>query len=64
MNQIKLDWDYENDQQSHDGSYSPIDHKKTMTTPQTSPLDLSTPPKRSNVTVPGASYEYTKKRGL
>ena len=35
----KLDWNYEDDQQSHDGSYSPIDHKKTMTTPQTSPLD-------------------------
>ena len=36
----KLDWDYEDDQQSHDGSYSPIDDKRTMTTPpQTSPLD-------------------------
>ena len=57
----KLDWDYEDDQQSHDGSYSPIDHKKTMTTPQTSPLDLSTS-KRSNITVPSAPMN-TPRRG-
>ena len=36
----KLDWDYEDDQPSDNGSYSPIDDKRTMTTPpQTSPLD-------------------------
>ena len=59
----KLDWDYEDDQQSHDGSYSPIDDKRTMTTPpQTSPLDLSTSPKRSNMTVPGAPMS-TPRRG-
>ena len=59
----KLDWDYEDDQQSQDGSYSPIDNKRTMTTsPQTSPLDLSISPKRSNISVPGAPYDYTKKR--
>ena len=57
----KLDWDYEDDQQSHDGSYSPIDHTKTMTTPQTSPLDLSTS-KRSNITVPSAPMN-TPRRG-
>ena len=28
--------------------------KGQVTTPQTSPLDLSTSPKRSNMTVPGA----------
>ena len=50
----KLDWDYEDDQQSHDGSYSPIDDK--------SPLDLSTSPKRSNITVPGAPMS-TPRRG-
>ena len=50
----KLDWDYEDYQQSHDGSYSPIDDKRTMTTPpQTSPFDLSPSPKRCNITVPG-----------
>ena len=59
----KLDWDYEDDQQSHDGSYSPIDDKRTVTTPpQTSPLDLSTSPKRSNMTVPGAPMS-TPRRG-
>ena len=59
----KLDWDYEDDQQSHHGSYSPIDNKRTMTTPpQTSPLDLSTSPKRSNITVPGAPMS-TPRRG-
>ena len=57
----KLDWDYEDDQQSHDGSYSPIEHTKTMTTPQTSPLDLSTS-KRSNITVPSAPMN-TPRRG-
>ena len=57
----KLDWDYEDDQQSYDGSYSPIDHTKTMTTPQTSPLDLSTS-KRSNITVPSAPVS-TPRRG-
>ena len=59
----KLDWDYGDDQQSHDGSYSPINDKRTMTTPpQTSPLDLSTSPKRSNMTVPGAP-KSTPRRG-
>ena len=57
----KLDWDYEDDQQSHDGSYSPIEHTKTMTTPQTSPLDLSTS-KRSNITIPSAPMN-TPRRG-
>ena len=54
----KLDWDY--DQQSHNGSYSPIEHTKTMTTPQTSPLDLSTS-KRSNITVPSAPMNTPKR---
>ena len=59
----KLDWDYEDDQQSHGGSYSPTDNKRTMTTPpQTSPLDLSTSPKRSDITVPGAPMS-TPRRG-
>ena len=59
----KLDWDYEDDQQLHDGSYSPIDEKRTMTTsPQTSPLDLSTSPMRGNITVPGAPMS-TPRRG-
>ena len=57
----KLEWDYEDDQQSHDGSYSPIDHTKTMTTPQTSPLDLSTY-KRSTITVPSTPMN-TPRRG-
>ena len=60
----KLDWDYEDDQRSHDGSYSPIDDKRTMTTPpQTSLLDLSTSPKRSSMTVPGAPMS-TQEEGL
>ena len=57
----KLDWDYEDDQQSHDDSYNPIAHTKTMTTPQTSPLDLSTS-KRSNITIPSAPMD-TSRRG-
>ena len=51
------------DQQSHGGSYSPIDNKRTMTTsPQTSPLDLSTSLKRGTITVPGAPMS-TPRRG-
>ena len=60
----KLDWDYEDDQQSHDGSYNPIDDKRTVTTPpQTSPLDLTTSPKRSNMTIPDAPMS-TPRRGF
>ena len=58
----KLDWDYEDDQKSHDGSYSPMDDKRTVTTPlQTSPLDLSTSPKRGSTQIPGAPMSTPRK---